>query len=138
MVHVTTALVHKLESRNSYLSKAPYQRRSRTRALRDTAMKLSPTSWIGPIILKIHARSEYKKDKKETEHLHEEYEERRESGKPMSTNAVVALNTTLAPIESTAVAMEAGMTPVESVIPGRKTDSDPWKLPPTAELEKGL
>jgi len=109
-------VVHKLENRRSYLAKAPHQRRSKKQALTDTLMKLSPATWLAPVILKAHAQYEYKRARQQAENLHIQYEERRKSGMLMSTNSVVALETVLAPVE---------LGPLSS-----SELEDPWKLPP--------
>jgi len=109
-------VVHKLESRRSYLAKAPHQHRSKKQALRDTIMKLSPATWLAPVIIKAHAQYEYKKARQQAENLHLQYEERRKSGMLMSTNSVVALETVLAPVE---------LGPLS----GGEAE-DPWELPP--------
>ena len=108
-------VVHKLENRRSYLAKAPHQRRSKKKALSDTIMKLSPATWLAPVILKAHAQYEYKKARQQAENLHFQYEERRKSGMLMSTNSVVALETVLAPVEL-------------SPLSGGEAE-DPWRLP---------
>lgn len=113
-------VVRKLESRESYLRKAPYQRRSKKRALSDTLMKLSPATWLGRIFLKHHVQHEYRHDKEQAEGIYEDYKKRRGSGKPMSTNSLVALETTLAPVEA---------PPLSSPV-----DIDPWKLPPAEQI----
>ncbi len=109
-------VVRKLENRRSYLAKAPRQRRSKKQALNDTIMKLSPATWLAPLILKAHARYEYNMARQRAEKLHLQYEERRKSGMLMSTNSLVALGTVLAPVE---------------LIPLSGCEmEDPWKLPP--------
>lgn len=109
-------VVRKLERRRSYLANAPHQRRSRRQAVSDAILKLSPATWLAPIILKAHAQYEYKKARKQVMTLYVEYEERRELGIPMSTNSVVALETVLAPVDLEPL-------PINEV-------DDPWKLPP--------
>jgi len=108
-------VVHKLESRCSYLAKAPHQRRFKKQVLRATIMKLSPATWLAPVIIEAHAQYEYKKARQQAETLHFQYEERRKSGMLMSTNSVVALETVLAPVEL-------------SPLSGGEAE-DPWKLP---------
>lgn len=109
-------VVRKLEHRRSYLAKAPHQARSKKQALRDTILKLSPSTWLAPVILKAHAEYEYKQARQQAEKLHLQYEERRKSGILMSTNSLVALGTVLAPVEP---------------IPRSGCEmEDPWKLPP--------
>ena len=117
---IVDKVVRKLEDRHAYLENARYQRRSIRQALSDAIMKISPATWLGRYILKAHALHEYKKDKKQAEGIFEEYQERRGSGKPMSTNSIVALETILAPVE---------MIPCN----GRR-ESDPWRLPPAEEI----
>lgn len=108
-------VIHKLENRRSYLAKAPHQRRSKKQVLSDTILKLSPATWLAPVIIKALAQYEYKKARQRAEKLHLQYEERRKSGMLMSTNSLVALGTVLAPVE---------------LIPLSGCEmEDPWKLP---------
>lgn len=117
------SIVYKLERRQSYLAKAPHQPRSRKRALSDAALKLSPASWLGPVIIKAHERYEYRKARKYTEGLHADYQEKRRSSSTREnslSSLMVALDTAPAPIE-----FNPGMVGEEE---------DPWKLPPIEEI----
>ena len=117
---VVDKVVRKLEDRHAYLENARCQRRSIRQALSDAIMKISPATWLGRYILKAHALHEYKKDRKQAEGIFEEYQQRRGSGRPMSTNSIVALETILAPVE-----------PIPS---SSRRESDPWRLPPAEEI----
>jgi len=68
---VKKALDH-LERRRSYMTNAPHQHRTRKRALKDAAIKLSPSTWLGPAILDIRDRHAYRRDRRRVELLHEE------------------------------------------------------------------
>ena len=136
-VPLSTETISKIEKRQSYLANAPFQRKSKRRALSDAAMKLSPSSWIGLSILKAHDIQEYKKDKKRTEEVYEQYQERRKMSLSTNKNMQGSIGTTressIGGSLSTSYWKETtgwNPTPVD---PLDKTN-DPWALPPMHEL----
>ncbi|MCJ1454930.1 hypothetical protein MMC28_005283 [Mycoblastus sanguinarius] len=113
--------VRKLQNRRSYMAKAPFQRRSKKRALGDTVMKLCPATWLGPVIINAHDKYEYKKDRQRTEEVHVEFLERRKNS--VSTNDAVLAD------------METYPAPIEwCPYDGRDWERDPWRLPPMEEI----
>ena len=107
--------IRKLRNRCSYMAKAPYQRKSKKKALRDKALKLSPATWLGPTIIRVHDRYQYKKDRKYTQQVYQEYQERREFSD--STIAIHDFDTQPALVDWPIVNDEGYQI-------------DPWKLPP--------
>ena len=97
------------------MAKAPFQRKSKKRALHDKALKLAPATWLGPTIIKAHDRYQYKKDRERTQAVYEEYHERRENSG--STIAMKDLETQPAPLD----------WPLKN---DDGYEMDPWKLPP--------
>lgn len=119
--HPAETAMKKLHNRRSYMKKAPFQRKSKRKAISDAALKLCPASWLGPTIIKAHDKYEYKRDRKHTEEVHTVWQEKRgRSGKSTSTNSIVGLDTHPAPVEWTPLDGEA--------------DVDPWALPPIEEI----
>lgn len=117
-----TAL-EKLHSRHSYMNKAPYQRKSRKRALHDAFLKVCPASWLGPTIIKQHDKHEYKRDRKRTKEVYTEFQQKRgrsTGGSSTSANSIVGLETYLAPLDCGP--------------PSLDDEDDPWKLPPIEEI----
>ena len=111
----------KLQSRRSYIAKAPYQRKTKWKALRDKGLKLCPASWLGPTILKAHDKHQYKKDRQHTQEVFVEWQEKRgRSGKSTIVNSVVGLETHLAPLEHNPLVEDDGR--------------DPWALPSIEEM----
>lgn len=116
-------LVRRLEKRQSYLAKAPYQqnklkKKSKRKALNDLIMKLCPTTWVAPVVIQAHDRWEYDRDKKYVQEVHVQYQEKRKKD-PMSTRNSIGKLVDIRP-----VALEIG--PIE----GNDSLVDPWKLPP--------
>ncbi|KAL2055649.1 hypothetical protein ABVK25_003891 [Lepraria finkii] len=107
--------IRKLRNRCSYMAKAPFQRKSKKRALHDKALKLAPATWLGPTIIKAHDRYQYQKDRELTKAVYEEYHERRENSG--STIAMKDLETQPAPLDW-------------SLMDDDGYETDPWKLPP--------
>ena len=107
--------IRRLRNRCSYMAKAPLQWKSKKKALHDKALKLAPATWLGPTIIKAHDRYQYRKDRKHTQAIYEEYHERRENSG--STIAIKDLETQPAPLEWPLLD-EDGF------------ERDPWKLPP--------
>ncbi|CAF9939658.1 hypothetical protein IMSHALPRED_001586 [Imshaugia aleurites] len=117
-----TAL-EQLHNRYSYINKAPYQRRSKKRALYDAFLRICPASWLGPTLIKQHDKHEYKRDRKRTKEVYTEFLEKRGrsvGGKSTSANSIVDLETYLAPLDCGA--------------PSLDDEDDPWKLPPIEEI----
>jgi len=109
-----TAL-RKLKNRRSYMNKAPFQRKSKKKALSDAALKLCPASWLGPAIIKAHDKYEYKRDRKHTQEVYTEWQEKRgRSGKFTSANSMVTVE----------------WSPLDGDVEG-----DPWALPPIEEIQ---
>ena len=128
------AVIRKLQERQSYLEKAPYQRKSKKKAIGDAIMKLNPATWCGPTILKAHDIHEYNKDRKKTQEVYVESQERRK----MSVSMV---RTTMETTRETSVdgslcascrKESMGWRPANAD-PLELTD-DPWSLPPISEL----
>ncbi len=130
--------IRKLEHRQSYMAKAPYQRKSRRRALSDFALRLCPVTWLGPAIIKAHDKYEYKKDRREKEEVYVEYQVKRK----MSVDTAMATRT-----NSFASLTPASHPPPvscwkpvpERVEVGGMDDPllktrDPWSLPPIEEM----
>ena len=129
--------INKLQRRQSYLANAPFQRKSKRRALSDAAMKLFPSSWIGPPILKAHDMHEYKKDKKRTEKVYEHYQEKRQTSLSTTKTTEGTIGTTressVGGSPSASCGREATGRDPTRVDPLEKTN-DPWALPPMQEL----
>lgn len=103
------------------MKKAPFQRKSKKKAIGDAAMKLCPTTWLGPVIIKAHDKYEYKRDRKHTQEVHKEWQGKRgRSGKSTTVNSIVGLETHPAPVE---------WSPLDG-----EEDADPWALPPIEEM----
>ena len=113
-------VIRKLERRQSYLAKAPYQRKSKKKALGDAAMRLSPATWFGPAILKAHERYEYRRARKHTEELYAEYQEKRSTRQNSMASSTVWSDTAPALLD---------WSPLWST-----DEEDPWKLPPIEEI----
>lgn len=117
------AALEQLHNRYSYINKAPYQRRSKKKALYDAFLRLCPASWLGPTVIKQHDKHEYKRDRKRTKEVYTEFQERRGrsiGGKSTSANSIVDLETYLAPLDCGP--------------PSLDDEDDPWKLPPIEEI----
>ena len=70
----TTCALHYLERRSSHLATAPYQQhRPVKQKLSDAAMRLDPTTWVAPAILRAHDVHEYKKDRRKVEEQYRSY-----------------------------------------------------------------
>ncbi len=102
--------IKKLRNRCSYMAKAPYQRKSKKKAFHDKALKLSPATWLGPAIIKAHDRYQYKKDRKYTQQVYQEYQERRE-------------------YSDSTIAMQPALVDWP-IVNDEGYQIDPWKLPP--------
>ena len=113
--------VQKLQKRDSYMKKAPYQQhKTRRQAFKDAVMRLNPCTWFAPPIIKAHDRYEYEKDRKHTEEVYVECQQKRKESLP-PTKAILDLDTHPAPLE----------------IPKKSGDgklADPWALPPPEEI----
>ena len=113
--------VHKLQKRDSYLKKAPYQQhKSRKQVFNDAIMRLNPCTWFAPPILKAHDRFEYEQDRRLREEVYEECQQKRKESLP-PTKAILDLAIHPAPLE----------------IPKKEEDGelvDPWQLPPPSEI----
>ena len=73
------ATITYLEKRSSYMAKAPYiQKKPVKRKITDSAMYLSPVTWVGPTILRAHDAHEYKKDRRRMEAEYEGNQKSRE------------------------------------------------------------
>jgi len=124
-------VVRKLEKRQSYLTKAPYQqnkleKKSKRKALNDLIMKLCPTTWVAPVVIKAHNRWEYDKDRKFAQEVHVHYQEKRKKDPISTRNSIGKL------IDIRPAALEITLTE------GDDKSVDPWKLPPieaSAEVE---
>lgn len=111
----SSVAITKLRNRCSYMAKAPYQRKSKKKALHDKAMKLLPATWLGPTIIRVHDRYQYKKDRNYTQKVYQEYQERREYS-----------DTTIA-IHDYDMQPAPGDWPI---VNDQGYEIDPWKLPP--------
>ena len=70
----TSCALHYLERRSSHLARAPYQQhRPVKQKLSDAAMRLNPTTWVAPAILRAHDVHEYKKDRQKVEEQYQSY-----------------------------------------------------------------
>lgn len=107
--------IRKLRNRCSYMAKAPFQRKSKKKALHDKALKLAPATWLGPTIIKAYDRYQYKKDRERTQAVYEEYHEKKEN--IASTIALKDLDIQPAPLDWPLVNDDG-------------YEMDPWKLPP--------
>ncbi|KAL6719550.1 hypothetical protein ACLMJK_003791 [Lecanora helva] len=113
--------VQKLQKRDSYMKKAPYQQhKTRKQAFNDAVMRLNPCTWFAPPIIKAHNRYEYEQDRKHTEEVYAECQEKRKAALP-PTKAILDLETVPAPLEI-------------PKLPGDGKLVDPWELPPPSEI----
>ncbi len=113
--------VQKLQKRESYMKKAPFQQhKSRKQAFNDAVMRLNPCTWFAPPIIKAHDRFEYNRDRKHTEEIYVECQQKRKESLP-PTKAILGLDTHPAPLEIPSK-------------PGDEELADPWKLPPPDEI----
>lgn len=120
--HPAETALKKLHHRRSYMAKAPYQRRSKWKALHDKGLKLCPASWLGPAIIKAHDKYEYKRDRKHTQEVYIEWQEKRgRIRRSTSANSIVGLETHPAPVE---------WSPLDG-----EEEADPWALPPIEEMD---
>lgn len=111
----SSVAITKLRNRCSYMAKAPYQRKSKKKALHDKAMKLLPATWLGPTIIRVHDRYQYKKDRNYTQKVYQEYQERREY-----SDTTIAIH-------------DYDMQPAPAdwpIVNDEGYEIDPWKLPP--------
>ncbi len=120
-------VIRKLEKRQSYLAKAPYQqnkleRKSRRKALNDYIMKLCPTTWVAPAVIKAHDRWEYDRDRKYVHEVHVHYQETRKKDPISTRNSIGKL------IDIQPAALEIPPTD------GDEESADPWKLPPIEDF----
>ena len=127
----TEAAIRKLQQRQSYLAKAPYQRRSKKKAIGDAAMKLCPTTWLAPTIIRAHDNYEYRKDRKAKEEVYMKYQEMR------SASISTAHATGRSSYDNFGVSVDgrkerSGWSFIDGD-PLEKTD-DPWALPPIDEI----
>ncbi|KAL9636653.1 MAG: hypothetical protein Q9164_002688 [Protoblastenia rupestris] len=123
--------IRKLQHRQSYMAKAPYQRKSRKRAIGDAAMKLCPASWLVPTIIKAHENYEYRKDRKAKEEVYTKYQEKRKA----------SVSTTRTTLQSSVDDMPLYGHPHREVkawsplaVDPLKQTNDPWVLPPINEI----
>ncbi|KAL8823794.1 MAG: hypothetical protein Q9191_005545 [Dirinaria sp. TL-2023a] len=119
-IQPTEMVIRKLERRQSYMAKAPYQRKSRKQALGDAAMRLSPATWFGPVILRAHERYEYRRARKHTEDLYTEYQEKKSTRQNSAASSTTGSDIAPAPFD---------WSPLWS-----SDEEDPWKLPPVEEI----
>ena len=118
--HPAETVIRKLERRQSYMANAPYQRKSKKKALGDVALRLSPATWFGPLILKAHERYEYRRARKHTEELYAEYQEKRSTRQSSMAGSTVGFDTAPARVHWSLLWSDEL--------------NDPWKLPPIEEI----
>ena len=114
-------VVRKLQQRQSYLGKAPYQKhKTKKQTVCVTIMKLSPKTWLAPIIIKAYEQWEYKRDRKHTQEVFEKSLEKRGTAL-LVTEEIADLDTQPAPLDCELKDEEGRVL-------------DPWVLPPVAEI----
>lgn len=116
-------VVRRLEKRQSYLAKAPYQqnklgKKSKRQALNYFITKFCPTTWVAPAVIKAHDRWEYERDRKYVEGVHVHYQEKRKK------NPVSARNSIGKFVDIRPAALEITAADEDD------NEVDPWKLPP--------
>lgn len=113
--------VRKLQHRQSYMARASYQKhKSRKQTLCDTILRLSPATWLGPMIIKAYDRWEYKRDKKHTQEVFEKSMEKRGTSL-LLTEKIADLETQPAPLDC-------------DIRDAKGRVVDPWRLPPMSEI----
>ena len=123
----TEVAIRKLHRRQSYVARAPYQRKSKRQAIGDAALKCCPATWLGPAIIKAHELYEYRKDRRAKEKVYNEYWGKRRVSKSIRESSIDDL-AFLSPCRKETI----GWSPL-AVDPLKQTD-DPWLLPPVGQL----
>lgn len=120
-------VIRKLEKRQSYLANARFQqnkleKKSKKKALNDLIMKLYPTTWVAPVVIRAHDRWEYDRDRKYVQAVHLQYQEKRKKDPTSARNSIGKL------LDIQPAALE--------IIPTDEDEKsvDPWKLPPIEDL----
>lgn len=131
---LTTEKIRKLQNRRSYMDKAPYQQhKSKKKYLSDAALKLSPTTWLAPAIIRAVDKYEYKKDRRYVHGVYVEYQEHLSRKNSLvgahGGGSIVDLHTYPAPVERTPLEEEKQDPWNEKV-----RIEDPWRLPPVNEI----
>lgn len=132
---LTTEAIRKLEHRRSYMAKAPFQQhKSKKKYLGDVAMKFCPATWLGPAIIRLNDKYEYKKDRKHVQEVYVEYQEHMSRKNSLigadGRGSIVDLHTYLAPVEWTPLE-DSRQDPWRNA---KEKTEDPWRLPPVNEI----